>query len=73
MSDCYENCKDLRYGVCPPMKTFCPKKLEEHDKQVRADTIEKCIKKLAESEDTILSDRQYYVLEQLKGAENEQF
>lgn len=33
---------------------------------VRTNTIDECIKKLAKSEDTILSDRQYYVLEQLK-------
>ena len=34
--------------------------------QGRADAINECIKKLAESEDTILSDVQYYILEQLK-------
>lgn len=32
----------------------------------RTDAIDECIKKLAESEDTMLSDRQYYTLEQLK-------
>lgn len=32
----------------------------------RADAIDECIKTLAESEDTILSDRQYYTLMELK-------
>lgn len=40
MIDCYENCKDLRNGVCQPMKMFCPKKLAEHDKQIKADANE---------------------------------
>ena len=40
--------------------------LKEHDAKVRADAIEECIKTLAESEDTILSDRQYYTLMELK-------
>lgn len=34
--------------------------------QGRADAIDEAIKKLAESEDTILSDRQYYILMELK-------
>lgn len=34
--------------------------------QGRADAIDEIIKKLAESEDTILSDRQYYTLMELK-------
>lgn len=45
--------------------------LEEHDKQIRKDAIDECIKTLAESEDTILSDRQYYTLMELKGQKNE--
>lgn len=40
--------------------------LDNHDKQIRADAIDECIEKLAESEDTILSDRQYYTLMELK-------
>jgi len=39
--------------------------------QGRADAIEECIKKLAESEDTILSDRQYYTLMELKEQKND--
>lgn len=34
MIDCYENCKDIRNEVCPPMKMFCPKKLAEHDSKL---------------------------------------
>lgn len=34
--------------------------------EIRADAIDGAIKKLAESEDTILSDRQYYTLVELK-------
>ena len=39
---------------------------KEHDEQIRANAIDEAIKKLAESEDTILSDRQYYILMELK-------
>lgn len=34
--------------------------------QGKADGIDKCIKHLAKSEDTILSDKQYYALMELK-------
>lgn len=39
-------------------------------KKGRADAIDECIKTLAESEDTILSDRQYYTLMELKEQNN---
>lgn len=35
-------------------------------KQIRSDAIDEAIKKLSESEDTILSDKQYYTLMELK-------
>lgn len=41
-------------------------KLDGHDKQIKADAIDDCIKTLAKSEDTILSDRQYYTLTNIK-------
>ena len=44
--------------------------MREAYEQGRADAINECIKKLAESEDTILSDAQYYILEQLKDHSN---
>ena len=43
MNDCCEICKDIRNGVCPPMKMFCPKKLAEHDKQIRSDAIDEFV------------------------------
>lgn len=43
------------------------KQLAEYDKQIRDVVIDECIEKLAETEDTILSDRQYYTLMELKG------
>lgn len=39
--------------------------------QGKADAIDEVIKTLAKSEDTILTDKQYYTLMDLKGAENE--
>ena len=53
--------------VLPSMEEL----LDRAYKQGRADAINECIKKLAESEDTILSDVQYYILEQLKEKNNE--
>ena len=47
------------------------KKLDGHDKQIRADALDEVIETLAKSEDTILTDKQYYALMELKGAENE--
>ena len=44
---------------------------DEHDKKIRADAIDEAIEKLAESEDTILSDRQYYTLLELKEQKND--
>ena len=41
MIDCYENCKDIRNGVCPPMKMFCPKQLAEHDSDLLDKVAEK--------------------------------
>lgn len=45
--------------------------LDGHDKAVRADerakTIDEIIKTLANSEDTILTDKQYYILLEMKG------
>lgn len=38
--------------------------------KIRADAIDECIKTLAKSEDTILSDRQYYTLMELKEQQN---
>lgn len=49
---------------------FTKESLEEHDAKIRADerekTIDAVIKRLAMSEDTILSDAQYYTLMELK-------
>lgn len=39
-------------------------------KKGRADAIDDVIKKLAESEDTILTDKQYYTLMELKEQSN---
>lgn len=39
---------------------------EEQVKAIIAETIDECVKTLAESEDTILSDKQYYALMELK-------
>lgn len=45
--------------------------MDNHDDKIRADerakTIDDVIKTLAESEDTILSDKQYYEVLKLKG------
>lgn len=41
--------------------------LVEREKEVRAKTIEEAIETLAESEDTILTDKQYYELMKIKG------
>lgn len=45
--------------------------LVEWEKEIKAKTIDEVIKTLAKSEDTILSDKQYYELMKLKGDANE--
>lgn len=38
----------------------------EYESKIRTDTINECIRTLAKSEDTVLSDKQYYTLMELK-------
>ncbi len=45
--------------------------LAEYEQKIRADAIDDVIKKLAESEDTLLTDKQYYALMELKEQANE--
>lgn len=70
-TSCWEcsdfNIKNTMGEECEGNKhIFCDKSLEEHDKQIKADAIDECIKTLAKSEDTMLSDWQYYTLLELK-------
>lgn len=56
-------------------KTMCEtcihKVSKEDIEQIRASAIDDVVKKLAESEDTILTDKQYYTLMELKEQKNE--
>lgn len=72
----YDECEyAIRYNKCSECNDFyqcsLTDYLEEHDTKVRADAIDEVIKKLAENEDTILTDKQYYELVQLKEKKNE--
>lgn len=49
------------YGCEITSTSECPLREE-----IRAEAIDECIEKLAKSDDTILSDRQYYTLIELK-------
>lgn len=44
----------------------CRAELDNYDKEIRDKTIDECIKTLAKDENTILTDKQYHTLQQLK-------
>lgn len=46
--------------------TICPCKMRTYFEKGQAYMLDEVIKKLAESEDTMLSDKQYYTLMELK-------
>lgn len=58
------DCED----VCYPMLR---RMFDKYDEQIRADVIDECIKTLAENEDTILTDKQYYILQNFKEKKDE--
>lgn len=68
--DCIESIKNNKCSECNDFYqcSVCDYVQQQYEKG-RADTIDECIRTLAISEDTMLSDRQYYTLMELKEQE----